>query len=429
MSSERARAVDAIAAPGAVVGTGPGCGTPTTLLHLLADHVDGSAPAELWGGLLLGDLPLDAMHQGAIRLHTWHVTRPIRPLVEQGLSAFHPLRGSEVPDVLRRRGLDVALVRVTPPDRHGFVSLGTSVSYTRTMIDAAHVVVGEVDDSMPRTAGASLVHRSRFAALVATDTSTPEYQARTPSATAQRIANNLIPLLPPNACLQLGIGEIPEAVTGLLGDSGLGPIRCIGMGNDAMVDLFERGVLDPQATTPDPAVAAVELMGSRRLLDHAHENPAIGVYPVDQAGDPSSLGSLDRFVSINSAIEVDLLGQVSAEWVAGRQISSIGGSVDFSESARASRGGLRIIAMPARTGDVSRISTQLPTGTPVSLTRTMVDLLVTEHGVADLRGASVEERRERLIGVADPADRGRLAAPSAGSATRTARDRSSSLNR
>ena len=429
MANERARAIEAVSAPGAVIGVGPGCGTPTTLLQLVADHADVTAPAQLWAGLLLGDVPLDAFQEGAIELHTWHVTRTTRQLIADGLAAFHPLRGSDVPAALARRGLDTALVRVTPPDRHGFVSLGTSVSYTRAMTATTPTVLGEVDEAMPRTAGDSLVHRSRFAALVATESPTPEYEARTPGTTAQRIANNLIPLLPPNPCVQLGIGEIPEAVTGLLGDTDLGSLRCIGMGNDAMVDLFDRGVLDHRQLTPEPAIAAVELMGSRRLLDHAHDNPAIGVYPVDHAGDPGPLGKLDRFVSINSAVEVDLLGQVSAEWAAGRQLSSIGGSVDFSEAARASRGGLRIIAISARGRDASRITARFQPGTPVSLTRTMVDFVVTEHGVAELRGASVEDRRERLIAIADPDDRDHLAATSRELVAADARGPSSSLPR
>lgn len=394
-------------APSVVVG--PGCGSPTTWLRRLAELGEPSAPVELWSGLLLGDVPIEAMSAGALDYHTWHVTAATRNLVAAGLAAFHPMRGADVPHHLVARGVDVAIVRVSPPDAHGRVSLGTSVSFTRPMVESARVVLGEVDPAFPRTRGMSEVARSDFDLLIDSEDPTPIYPSRAPGSVAKRIAANLIPLLPEQPAIQLGIGEIPEAVTGLLADADLGKARVVGMATDAMVELFEIGVLDPTATVPEPAIAAVELMGTRALFDHADDNPTIGVYPVSLAADAPALAGIDRFVSINSALEVDLLGQVSAEWAGGRQLSGAGGSIDFSEGARASCGGLRILALPSTSRGRSRIVARLASGTPVTLSRHQVDYVVTEHGVADLRGASVSERVERLVAVADPAERDALA--------------------
>jgi 4-hydroxybutyrate CoA-transferase len=393
----------------ATIVAGPGCGTPTSLLAALAESAKPELGWELWSGLLLGELPfIEAVRKKQLGYRTWHVTRETQDLVSGGSAAFVPVRGADVPALLADRRVDVALVRVSPPDRHGFCSLGTSVSYPRPLIDIAAIVIGEVDEDMPRTEGRSRVHVSAFDALMPSTSPTPQYRTPPPGETSRRIAEHILPLLPRRAALQLGIGGVPEALTALLAEADLGPLRCIGMGNDAMVELFDRGVLERDRIVPHPAIAAVELMGTRVLLDFADGNPAIGVYPVGEAGDPRALGRIDRFVSINSALEVDLLGQVNAEWVGGRQVSGIGGSVDFVEAARASDGGLRVVAMPSTAGARSRIVPVLAPGAPVSVPRHALQLVVTEYGAADLRGLSTRERSEALIAIADPAHRADL---------------------
>jgi acyl-CoA hydrolase len=211
--------------------------------------------------------------------------------------------------------------------------------------------------------------------------------------------------------VQLGIGSIPEAVAAGLGEAGLGDLRMVGMACDRFVNLFDTGALDPTRVVPDPAVNSVELMGTRLLLDFADRNPAVAVIPSTRCHDPRWLGTLPRFVSINSAVEIDLSGQVGSEMIGGRVVSTIGGSFDFFEGAHYSDGGLRILAMQSTTPDgrITKIVPQLAAGTAVTVPRHTVDYVVTEHGAARLAGKSLRERAEALIAVAAPDHRDALA--------------------
>lgn len=395
---------------GVVIVSGPGCGTPTTLLRALGDAAESARRWDLRSALLLGELGfVDAVAEGRLGYRTWHVVAATRGLVEDGHADFLPLRGSDLPGLLAAQPPDVVLVRVSPPDTAGEVSLGTSASYTRAAVDAGRIVIGEIDPGMPRTFGASRVPVSRFTALVETIDPTPEYRSAEPDATTWRIAEHVLGLVPQNPVLQLGIGGVPEALTACVTDAGLGHVRLLGLGTDGMVDLFEAGVLRAGDVVPEPAVSAVELMGTRRMLDFVHDNPAVGVYPVDVAGDPRRLMLRPRLVSVITALEVDLWGQVNLEQITGRQITGLGGAIDFHESARLSPGGVRIVALPSTARGASRIVPRLATGTPVTLGRHAVDHIVTEHGVASLGGLSLRERAEALIAVAAPEHRDALA--------------------
>lgn len=405
-----AAAIDALPA-GAVIVAGPGCGTPTTLLRALGDAAEPARRWELRSALLLGDLGfVDAVAEARLGYRTWHVVAATRGLVADGHAEFLPLRGSDLPGLLAADPPDAVLVRVSPPDAAGEVSLGTSVSYTRAAVDAGRFVIGEIDPGMPRTHGASSVPVSRFTALVESTDATPEHHSAEPDAMTWRIAAHVLGLIPRDPVLQLGIGGVPEALTACVADGNLGHVRLLGLGTDRMVDLFEAGVLRVGDVVPEPAVSAVELMGTRRMLDFVHDNPAVGVYPVDVAGDPRRLMQLPRLVSVITALEVDLWGQVNLEQVAGRQITGLGGAIDFHESARLSPGGVRIVALQSTARGATRIVPRLTTGTPVSLGRHAVDHIVTEHGVASLSGLSLRERAEVLIAVAAPEHRDALAA-------------------
>jgi acyl-CoA hydrolase len=403
-------AIDALP-DGAVIVAGPGCGTPTTLLRALGDAADSARGWELSSALLLGDLGfIAAVQEGRLRYRTWHVVAATRDLVVDGHAEFVPLRGSDLPGMLAAAPPDAVLVRVSPPDAAGEVSLGTSVSYTRAAIEAGRMVIGEIDPGMPRTHGASRVPVDRFTAFIESDDATPEYPTAEPDATTRRIADHVMGLIPRDPVLQLGIGGVPEALTSSVIDADLGHVRLLGLGTDRMVDLFEAGVLRAGDVVPEPAVSAVELMGTRRMLDFVHDNPAVGVYPVDVAGDPRRLMLLPRLVSVITALEVDLWGQVNLEQVSGRQITGLGGSIDFHESARLSPGGVRIVALQSTARGMSRIVPRLASGTPVTLGRHAVDHIVTEYGVASLGGLSLRERAEALIAVAAPEHRDALAA-------------------
>lgn len=400
----------ALVGSGAKVVASPGCGAPSTLLAGLAQRSHEVA-IELFSGLqidgapFLADADLDHLHY-----RTWHVMGPVRALVEAGRVHYVPVRASEVPRLLGLWGVDVTLLRVSPADHHGFHYLGPSCSYPMVSALRTPVVIAEIDPAVPMVHGTAL-HRSHITATVESSVPMPHYAAQVPDDTAVRIVEHLMPLLPTRPALQLGIGVIPEAVTAALLAYDLGPLRFVGMATDAMVDVYEAGRLDTSRLVPDPAILAAELMGGPRLMAFAHDNPLVGVFPSTWTHNAVELSRLDRLVSINTAIEIDVSGQVNAETVGSRQVSGIGGSIDYAEAAYHSEGGLRVLALPATTpdGSRSRIVSQLGPGSAVTVSRSLADIVVTEFGVAELRGRSVEERRRALAAVAHPDFRDQLA--------------------
>ena len=385
--------------------SGPGCGAPTTILAALPEACRGRR-WELGSGILLGDPGfLPAVLSGDLAYRTWHVPAAARSLVASGDVAYVPLRASRVAVVLARWGVDVALVRVSPPDAHGEVSLGGSVGYGLDALRLATVRIAEVDPSVPRTCGESTVPVTLFDALVESTTAMPEHVSVTPDGTSRVIAEHVLGLLPRDPVLQIGIGGVPEAVLAGLGAADLGSVRFEGMGSDAMVDLFEQGVLDPGQVD---ALRSPELMGTTRLMAFADGNPAIGLYPSSSSHDTARLGGLDRLVSVNAAIEVDLRGQVNVEAVRGRPVAGVGGALDFVEGASRSRGGLRVVVVASASPDgvVSRI---VPSVSTVSVPGASTDVVVTEHGVARLEGLTARRRAEALIAIAHPNHRDALA--------------------
>lgn len=401
-------ALAALGARGARVVVSPGCGTPTTLLSALCADPEGLLPeARVLSGLLLDDCGLaEAVAAERIGWTTWHPMGGARRLVDSGRADYVPLRGSAVPAYLRQARPEVALVRVSPPDRDGYLSLGPSVSYPRAAVEVAALVVGEVDPAVPRTGPRSLVHRDRFAALVDAELPMPEHLRAESTPDAVRIAELALELVPADAVVQVGIGGVPEELTARL--AGRDGVRFVGMGCDAMID-----VVADRATDGPPAISAVELMGTHRLMEFADGSPVVEVVPSEVGQSVLRLGRLERLVSVNGAAQVDLAGQVSSERVAGRCISGVGGSQDFVESARLSPGGLVVIAATSTAGQRSRIVPRLPSGDPVTLPRHVVDVVVTEQGVADLRGLGEADRRDALIDVAHPDHRAALRAHTA----------------
>lgn len=411
MSGVTAPTMDPVAAltlagDGAHLVAAPGCGAPTTLLHAVNKEAAGRGWT-LSSGLLLGDYPfLDAIRAGDLRYRTWHVMAPVADLVADGVAAFLPARASRIAALLQAWGVDVALVRVTPPDRHGYRSLGPSAGYSLDALRLARVRIGEVDPDLPWTFGNTTVHDSMFDALIDTADKTPQYGSAKPSVVSNRIAEHIVDLLPRNPTLQIGIGSIPEAVVNALSDADLGEVRFTGMATDEMVELFERGVIPADGDAP--AILSPELMGTQRLMRFADRNPALAVYPSSTAHNAAVLGRTPRLVSINTAIDVDVSGQVNSEVLRGRQISGVGGSLDFVDAASRSAGGLRVIALPSATPDGSR-SRIVPSIATVTVPRSMVDAVVTEYGVARLDGRSVAERQQALIAIAHPEHRAALA--------------------
>lgn len=395
-----AHALDRIPA-GTHIVSAPGMGAPTTVLNKIAERSAGRRWT-LSSGLLLGDYPfLQAVQDGHLTYKTWHVMPPVRDLVADGVVGYVPVRASHISDLLGSWAVGAALVRISPPDGRGYCSLGPSVGYAMAALRTAVTLIGEVDPSVPRTCGDTRVHVSVFDSLVETETAIPTYTSALPNEVSTRVAQRVLELLPKQPTLQIGIGAIPETLVRSLPGADLGGIRFVGMATDAMVDLFEVGLLRADDVVPTPAVLSPDMMGTEKLLEFSHDNPAIGMYPSSFSHDCGQLGLIDRFVSINTAVEVDLFGNVNSEVVGGRQISGPGGGLDYIDSATRSRGGLRVMALPSASSD-GRISRIVPRLSHVTVPRSMVDVIVTENGVARLDGLTTRERAEALIALAHP---------------------------
>ncbi len=398
---------------GARILSSPSCSTPTTLLAAVGRLACERPGMGVVAGMLLGSLPwLDAVAAGTLSLRTWHPSGEGRRLADTGVVDYVPYRLGDVPASLPGT-VDSLVVRVSPPDAAGLCSIGPSGSYTlaglRAVRAAGGVVLAEIDAALPRTTGDTLLSVDDCTALVEADTPTCLHQPAIRTEIHDRIAEAVLGLLPRAPTVQLGIGAVPEAVTDSLG-SVEGGARLVGMAGDGVMRLLDTGALRSGAHTPP--VVAVEVMGTERLMAFVDRNPDVEVVSSEHVHNPRWIGEINRFVSINSALEVDLTGQVALEAAGGRVLSGIGGAADFFEGAHRSTGGLRVVALRSTDarGAASKIVARLAPGTPVSLPRHAVDAVVTEHGVAWLRGASLQERADAMVAVAAPGWRDRLAA-------------------
>lgn len=389
---------------------GTAAGAATTLQEALGQDRERLSGLRLMGGMQLGGYDfMDGVRSGAFSYDTWHVTAAIREDVAAGTVGLHLMRGGAVPGMLRRLRPDVFLTSVSEPDNTGHVSLGVSVSYAMHALEHVPVVIAEVHPDMPRTCGNTRVPVERFAAMVEARHPLPEHQSRTPADIEQRIAEIVREYIPADATVQIGLGGVPEALVGhWVADPPRG-LRLFGMGIDGMIPLLER--LDRPG-----AYVGGELLGTNRLYGFADQQPMIVQGSLGEILSVPRLAAIPRFISVNSALEVDLSGQVNAEWAGGRQLSGPGGSFDFLDAATLSEGGLSVVALrsTARGGAVSSIVTRLGEGTPVTAPRHAVQVIVTEHGVADLRGLTVRERAAALIAIADPRFRDALELESRG---------------
>ncbi|WP_066648738.1 acetyl-CoA hydrolase/transferase family protein [Christensenella timonensis] len=328
-----------------------------------------------------------------------------RAACAEGRADITPVYFSKEPELLRGGCKpDVALVTVTPPDRHGYVSLGISVDYTMEAVKQAPVVIAQVNKYMPRIHGDSFVHVSEISDFVEFDE--PVLELPNPKITdvEREIGRNCASLINDGDCLQLGIGAIPDAVLLFLKDK-----KDLGihseMISDGVVELVEAGVITNKKKTLHTGKSILTFaMGTRRLYDYLNDNPAVGIYPVDYVNDPLVIAQNDNMVSINSCVQVDLMGQVVSTSVGHKQISGVGGQVDFVRGAAMSKNGRSIMAMPstAAKGKVSKIVSIIDEGAAVTTSRYDVQFVVTEYGVADLRGITLRERAVRLIRIAHP---------------------------
>ncbi|GAA2468467.1 acetyl-CoA hydrolase/transferase family protein [Terrabacter carboxydivorans] len=401
--------------PGDTVVISPGMGEPASLVAELASQAERLKGSRILCGLLLDEYPFasdEALRH--LTFDTWHTMAPIRDAVASGRVGFFPIRGGRVVDHLLRTGVDVLLCSVSEADRFGFHSFGPSVSYPLPIAQMARKVVAEVHPEFPYTCGETVLHLDRIAALVEAPGPGRSYREAVLTEEAKQIAVHVRELIPDHATLQVGIGAVSEALLKALLEQGSpDDLRFWGMGIDSMVDLYQQsGVGRRQGR---PFLVGAELMGSTRLLEFADRNPDVTLYPSAVVLSPQSIAQVPNFVSVNTALEVDLCGAVNAEVLRGRQISGAGGSFDFIEGATMSEGGISVIAISSTAGDgkFSRIVPQL--NGPATVPRHSVQYVVTEYGIAELAGKTLGQRAESLISIAHPSHRDQL------EATRTAK--------
>lgn len=392
---------------------GSGAAEPGRLVEAMVTdghHLEGNEIVHL---MTLGNAPYVALGLEKRFRHTaFFIGANVRAAVQEGRADFMPVFLSEIPTLISsgRVKIDAALIQVSPPDRHGFVSLGVSVDIVRAAVDTAELILAEVNPNMPRTLGDSFLPVERIARLVPVADPLPELHAEPLDDVCRQIGRNVASLIPDGATLQMGIGRMPDAVLASLDDRiDLGVHT--EMFSDGVMRLADAGVITGRRKTLLPGkIVTSFIMGSRALYDWADGHPAIEMRPSAFTNDPFQIARNDRMIAINSALAIDLTGQVAADTVRGRFFSGIGGQVDFIRGASRSRGGMPIIALPAtaKGGTVSRIQATFEEGTGVVTSRGDVHYAVTEYGVADLWGKNIRDRAEALIGIAHPDFRAEL---------------------
>ncbi len=349
---------------------------------------------------------------GRLRSISMFVGAAARTAVDEGRGDFLPVFLSDIPSLFVSGvvPLDVALIQVSPPDRHGLCSLGTSVDAARAAVDNAKLVLAEINDRMPRTHGHTGVPLSRIHAFVRTDRPLPSPNIAPPSKIELEIGEQIAALVEDGATLQAGIGAIPDAVLSLLGDRHDLGIHTE-MFSDGMIPLLENGVITNRKKTVHPGRTVTSFVtGSPAVYAYVDDNLRIEFHGCDRTNDPYLIKQNPKVVAINSAIEIDLTGQVCADSIGHRIYSGIGGQMDFMRGAALSHGGKPIIALPsmAARGKVSRITAELKPGAGVVTTRGHVHWVVTEYGARNLHGMTLRERGEALISIAHPDVRGEL---------------------
>ena len=349
-----------------------------------------------------------------VRHNALFVGPNVREAVQAGRADYTPVFLSEIPWLFRDgvMKLDIALMQVSPPDAHGFCRLGLSVAAARAAVDCADVVIAEINPQVPRTLGNSAVHVSQIDFGVEVDRPLPEVPMGEPGPIESEIGEHIAAQIPNCATLQMGIGAIPDATLRALHlHENLGIHT--EMFSDGLVDLVEKGVVTCNRKTRFPGrIVTSFAMGTKKLSDFVDRNPFVEFHPSELVNDPREIKKQRAMMAINSAIEIDLTGQVCADSIGDRIYSGIGGQMDFMRGAVRSKGGKAFIALPstAKGGAVSRIAPFLKPGAGVVTTRGHVQYVVTEHGVVDLRGKNLRQRAELLISIAHPDHRRELRA-------------------
>lgn len=360
------------------------------IIHL---HTEGEAPYA------------DPQYRESFHVNSLFIGKNVRHTLKAGNGSYTPTFLSEIPYLFRHKilPLNVALMQVSPPDKHGFCSLGSSVDASLAAAQSAGHVIAQVNPNVPRTHGDGLIHISKFDSLVEVNDPIPTHEVAEPSETEMAIGKNVASLVEDGSCLQMGIGAIPNAAL-----SQMGHLKDLGihteMFSDGILDLVESGVITGANKKVHPGkIIGGFVMGSQRLFDFIDDNPQVNLLDIAYVNDTTVIRKNQKAVSINSAVEIDLTGQVCADSIGSSLYSGVGGQMDFIRGASLSPGGKPIIALPSTTrrGE-SRIVAFLKPGAGVVTTRAHVQYVVTEYGIADLYGKTIRQRTEALAAIAHP---------------------------
>lgn len=388
------------------VVTSFGCGEPLALERLLCEHYRDYKDVQITNMLILGETPwIREEVRGHFSYHSFFASASNRAAIADGTADFTTCHFYEIPAVLRDVVKPrVSIVSVCPPDENGYVSLGTNVDYIESTLEYCEVKIAQVNKYMPRTHGKALKHVSQFDFFVPIDEPLPEVPSVPVSDVERAIGKNCASLIHDGDCIQLGIGGIPNAICEELKhkkDLGLHSE----MVGDGVVELIRSGVINNAKKQHHQGKSILGFaFGTRKLFDFLDNNPDIEMHPIEYVNYPPFIAENDNMVSVNSCLQIDLQGQVVADTIGLTQFSGVGGQVDFVRGATMSRGGRSVIAMPstARNNTVSRIVPTITENSAITTTRNDVNFVVTEYGIAQLKGRTMKDRARALIGIAHP---------------------------
>lgn len=391
----------------------PGCAAPLEVIRAMVERKDELFGVEIYHILVVGKLPyLDPSVEKHFRHKAFFIGGNARKAINEGRAEFIPIFLSEVP-LLFKRGIiksDVALIHVSPPDEHGFCSYGIDVGNIKTPAECSKIIIAQVNKQMPRGLGNSFIHINRIDYIVEHDATLMELPQVDPDATPEMLAvydgigKNVAELIEDGSTLQMGIGAIPDAVLKYLKNKNHLGIHTE-MFSDGLIDLIEEGVITGEKKTLHVGkIIAGFVLGTKRSFDFIDNNPIFEFHPQEYVNNPFIIAQNHKMVAINSAIEVDLTGQVCADSIGTRMFSGIGGQVDFVRGAAQCEDGKPVIALPSATKDlkISKIVPTLQKGAGVVTSRGDVRYVATEYGVAQLFGKSLQERAKALIEIAHP---------------------------
>lgn len=412
MQSKSLKEVVSVIKSGDRVFVHTAAGTPQHLINGMVERANELEDVEIVSAHTEGEVPYAREEfKNNFKINCFFVGKNIRPYVQSGRANYIPIFLSEIPLLFRQNKmkLDIAMVTVSPPDNKGYCSLGCSVDISNAAIDTAKCVIAQINPNMPRVYGNGIIHISNIHSYIYVNEPLHELEIKPPTDVEIKIGKNIASLVDDGATLQMGIGGIPNAaISELKSHKNLGVHT--EMCSDGIIELVKTGVINgSKKITERGKIVSGFAFGTKKIYDFINENPLVNMMDVEYVNDVRTIRKNPKVTAINSAIEVDLFGQVCADSIGNKQYSGVGGQMDFIRGATLSEGGKAIIALPSRTSSgISRIVNTLKQGASVVTTRAHVQYVITEYGIAYLYGKNLKERAKAMINIAHPDDREKL---------------------